>query len=380
MSINVFSTRIQRYNDLNGSENKNRKGKQQCHMILSAVHMVYRLVNSTYNVRELSLRLTRLLCQFIKAQSARVFILDPDQKKIVMVAIFDNQINILLDKKKDLQKISRKELRVTEGYPLIESHLLGLPLVADDTVGAIFVKRARKEEAFKDYDREILSVFAEQSVTAIKNLQLHEQQQRTILSSIKLVGGLLEKTALRSHHVSVYYNIARSLAEKMHMSQLGMENLYYASVLRDIGALNVPYELLSKNSQLTPQEFQIIRDMPSKAAELIKPVEFLKPVLPLILYHHEKYDGTGYPLGLKKEQIPLGARIMAVVDAFEAMIGGRPYKGPLSIGEAVEELKQNSGSQFDPKIIKVFCQLYSQKMFKKNLNIMKHMGKSPIGK
>ena len=350
-----------------GTKNKSsaRNIKQQCHMILSAVHMVYRLVNSTYNVRELSLRLTRLLCQFIKAHSARVFILDPEQKRIVMVAIFNNQINILLDKKKDLEKISRKELRVTEGYPIIEPRLLGLPLVADDIVGAIFVKRTNNDEVFSDHDREILSVFAEQSVTAIKNLQLHEQQQRTILSSIKLVGVLLEKTGLHSHHVSVYYNIARSLAEKMHMSQSGMENLYYASVLRDIGALNVPYELLSKTSQLTPQEFKVIRDMPSKAAALIRP---------LILYHHEKYDGTGYPLGLKKEQIPLGARIMAVVDAFEAMISGRPYKEPLSISEALEELKQNSGSQFDPKIVKVFCQLYNQKGFKKNLIMMKRIG------
>ncbi len=351
-------------------------------MILSAVHMVYRLVNSTYNVRELSLRLTRLICQFIKAHSARVIILDPDKKKIIMVAIFNNRINILLDKKKDLDKVSHKELSVSEGYSIFEPGLMGLPLVADDIVGAIFVRRTRKDPAFTDHDREILSVFAEQSVTAIKNLQLYEQQQSMILGSIKLIGKFLEKTGLHFHHASVYFNIARDLAEHAHMSQTAMDNLYYASILRDIGALDIPYEILSKTSQLTPQEFHLIRDMPAKAAELIRPVEFLKPVLPLILYHHEKYDGTGYPLGLKKEQIPLGARIMAVVDAFEAMIGGRPYREPLSIEEAIEELKQNSGTQFDPKIIKIFVSLYRTKNFRNNLIAMKNQGQNqhPIKK
>ena len=354
---------------------QSRTVRQQYQMVLSSVHMVYRLINSTYNVKELSLRLTRLLCQFIKAHSARVFILDPDKKKIIMVAIFNNKINILMDRKKDLEAISKRELKVTEGYPLIEPRLLGLPLVADEIVGAIFVKRTAKDKAFTDYDREILSVFAEQAVTAIKNLQLYEQQQRTILSSIKLVSTFLEKSGLRSRQASVYFKVARALAEKVHMNEAGIGNLYYASILRDLGAMDVPYDILSKTSQLTPQEFQVIRDMPSKAAELIRPVEFLKPVLPLILYHHEKYDGTGYPLGLKKEQIPLGARIMAIVDAFEAMISGRPYKEPLSISEAIEELKQNSGTQFDPKIVQIFCRLYTQTTFRKYLNAMKQQGK-----
>jgi len=266
----------------------NRTISQQYHMALSAVHMVYRLVNSTYNAKELSLRLTRLLCQFIKAHSARVFILDPEKKRVILIAIFNNKINILLDKKQDLEKISKSEMMVTEGYPIIKPRLIGLPLVADEIVGAIFIERTAKDGVFTEYDREILSIFSEQSVTAIRNLQLYEQQQNTILSSIKLVGTLLEKSGLQSRHTSAYFNVARALGEKVNMTQACLENLYYASVLRDIGALDVPYEILAKTSQLTPKEFQVIRDMPSKAAKLIRPVEFLKPVLPLLLYHHEK--------------------------------------------------------------------------------------------
>ncbi len=155
------------------------------------------------------------------------------------------------------------------------------------------------------------------------------------------------------------------------MSQRGIECLYYASVLHDAGAIDVPYETLAKTSRLSPEEFKVIRDLPTKSAELIRPVEFLRPVLPIILYHHEKYDGTGYPSGLKKEQIPLGARIMAVVDAFEAMIRGRPYKKKLTIDEAMAELKQHSGTQFDPKVVQCFGELYREKNFRNFLSKIK---------
>ncbi len=341
---------------------------QRYRLVLSAVHMVYRLVNATDNVRELSLRLTRLLCQFIKAHSASVHLLDPEKKRLQMVAIFDNKINILLDKQKDLQRIPVKERRVSEGYSIFEARLIGLPLVAAECVGATFVRRTPDQPPFTDFDREMLSVVSEQAVTAVKNLQLYEQQQKTILSSIHLISKLLErqsqKTFLRS---PAYFTVLRLLAEKLHVSQEGIERLYYASLLRDAGAIDVPYQILAKTSRLSPEEFKVIRNLPAKSAELIRPVEFLRPILPIILYHHEHYDGSGYPSGLKKEQIPKEARIMAVVDAFEAMTRGRPYREKLSIPEAVEELRRNSGTQFDPMVVEAFCILCQQKRFRNHL-------------
>ena len=334
-------------------------------MILSAVHMVYRLVNSTYNVKELSLRLTRLLCQFIKANYASMYILDPTKKKIALIAIFDNKINILKEKKNEIGKISDKERKVTEGYMVSEKRFIGLPLVADEILGALFIRRNKRQPPFTELDKTMLSVFGEQSVTAIKNLQLYEQQQRTILSSIKFIDKLLAKQAMRSvAHTPAYFYIVKSLAEKLNVGQEGIKSLYYASILHDAGAIDVPYEILSKTSQLTPQEFKVIRDLPTKSAELIKPVEFLQPVLPIILYHHEKYDGTGYPSGLKKEQIPQGARILAIVEAFEAMVRGRPYREKLSMDKALEEIQRNSGTQFDPKVVKCFRDLCQQKKFR----------------
>ena len=129
--------------------------------------------------------------------------------------------------------------------------------------------------------------------------------------------------------------------------------------------------ILSKRGGLSAKEFKVIRQHTAQSVALISPVEFLKPVLPIILYHHEKYDGSGYPSGLKKEQIPLGARIIACVDAFEAMVQGRPYRSSLSIDAALDELVKYSGSQFDPKIVDAFVKLASQKKFRKLLSLLK---------
>src|SRR3989338_4014293 len=342
-------------------------------LILSAVHMVYRLINSTYNINELILRLTRLLCQFINASYCVICVLDTDKKKVIAKAIFNNKINILITKKKELAHLTPDEKRVISGYSIFRKNLIALPLVADDNIGAIYARRNSGKPAFTDSDMEMLSVVAEQSVTAIRNIQLSEQQQRAILGSIKFIGKLLaERGYLKTNmHTPEYFQICKQLAEKLNTRQEVIDSLYYASVLRDAGAIDIPYEILAKRSQLTAEEFKIIREHPARSAELIRPVEFLRPVLPIILYHHEKYDGTGYPSGLKKEQIPIGARLMAVVDAFEAMTGKRPYKRRLSIHEAIEELKENSGTQFDPRIVEAFIRCTRHKKFRNYLSLAK---------
>ena len=154
------------------------------HLVLSAVHMVYRLVNSTYTVKELALRLTRLLCQFVRAAAANIYVLDQDKKHFMFAASFDNQINVLRERPKDLKDLPPEAIRVARGASVFNAHTIALPLIADDYLGAIFVRRAGGDEPFNDFDREMLGVFAEQAVTAIKNLQFHQQHERVILGSI----------------------------------------------------------------------------------------------------------------------------------------------------------------------------------------------------
>jgi len=331
--------------------------------------MVYRLINATFNVEELTLRLTRLICQFIKADACTIYILDVKTGKVILQSIFNNKINILVKKKKELAKVTDDERHVLDGYSIRRKDFIGMPLVADEVIGALFIRRKKKQASFNEFDKDMLSVVAEQSVTAIKNLQLNEEQQKVILSSIEFIGQLLERHGhAATKHTPVYFKIVKCLGEMLNAGEDAIENLYYASILRDAGAIDVPYDILAKSERLTAEEFKIIRNVPIKNVEMFESIEFLKPVLPIILYHHEKYDGSGYPSGIKKEQIPFGARIMAVVDAFEAMTIERPYKNRLSVEETIEEIKRNSGTQFDPKVVNAFVSLSKQKKFKKYLS------------
>jgi HD-GYP domain-containing protein (c-di-GMP phosphodiesterase class II) len=342
------------------------------HLVLSAVHMVYRLVNSTYTVKELTLRLTRLLCQFIRASSASVYLVHPVRKNVIVCASFDNQINIWRDKPRELKDVGEEVLGVTRGASVLKEDCIGLPLVADDYLGAIFVRRGSSGEPFSDFDYEMLSVFSEQVVTALKNLQLHQEHEKIMLGSIASIGNLLKKQSYSGlTHAPVYMEIVEIIGRNLKVSSDGLKHLEYASLLHDIGIIDVPYNILSKSERLSSQEVKVIRQHTAHSVDLISPVEFLKPVLPIILYHHEKYDGSGYPSGLKKEQIPLGARIIACVDAFDAMVQGRPYRPSLSIDAALGELVKNRGSQFDPKIVDVFVRLASQKKFRKLLSSLK---------
>jgi len=334
--------------------------------------MVYRLVNSTYTVKELTLRLTRLLCQFIRASSASVYLVHPVKKNVVTCASFDNQINIWRDKPGELKDVGEDVLAVTRGASVLKEDCIGLPLVTDDYLGAIFVRRGISEEPFNDFDYEMLSVFSEQVVTAMKNLELHQEHERIILDSITAIGNLIKKKSYAGlTHTPVYMEIVRMLGVALKVNADGLKLLEYASLLHDIGIIDVPLRLLSKRGKLSAREFQVIRRHTAQSVAMISSVEFLKPVLGIILHHHEKYDGSGYPSGLKKEQIPLGASIIALVDAFEAMVHGRPYRSSLSIESALDELLKYRGTQFDPRIVDAFAGLASQKKFRKLLSSLK---------
>ncbi len=346
--------------------------KQKYKRVIAAVHMVYRLVHSTYNTNELLIRLTRIICQLVRASSSYVHIYDEKTKKLKLIAIFNGKINILLNKQSDFKKISLEERKVSQGGSIIKNRLIGLPLVSDQNLGAVFMKRKNNEPAFEDFDREILAVIAEQAVTAVQNLQLYEVQQKVILDSIKSMGRFFEQYgALKtSSHRPIYYKVVKSLAQELRMKEKDIESLDYASILHDSGSVDVPYDILSKKSRLTPEEFKSIYMHPQKSVDMIKPVAFLKPVLPIILYHHERYDGRGYPSGLKGKEIPLGARVMAVADAFEAMVCGRPYKKGKSFQEALDEIVKERGAQFDPQVVDVFLRLAKQTKFRKYLSLM----------
>jgi HD-GYP domain-containing protein (c-di-GMP phosphodiesterase class II) len=134
----------------------------------------------------------------------------------------------------------------------------------------------------------------------------------------------------------------------MHLPPDFRRTLRLGSILHDVGKIGVPDAILLKPASLTEEEWAVMRQHPAIGEQMLRPIEFLAPVLPIIRNHHERWDGAGYPDGLVEKNIPLGARIVTVCDSFDAMVSDRPYRAGLPVSEAVEEILRCSGTQFDP--------------------------------
>lgn len=158
-------------------------------------------------------------------------------------------------------------------------------------------------------------------------------------------------------HSEQVATFAHQVAEVMGLSLEERELIYVAGFLHDIGKIIIPDFILNKAEELLPSDWTPIREHPAAGVRILEPFEGLHKILPIVLHHHERWNGKGYPLGLKKGQIPLGSRIIAVADAFDAITSSRCYRPEKSIDEAILELKKNVGTQFDPEVVESFLNL-----------------------
>ncbi len=238
-------------------------------------------------------------------------------------------------------------------------------------VGFLILGSKISGDSYTDEELELLLTIANEAAIVIENTRnllelkrLREKEKenyfQTILALAKTVD---EKDSYTRGHLEEVTRYGMIVAEEFvnltHMD-IDMEQLRTALLLHDIGKIGVPDALLHKNSNLTPEEFEIMKQHTEIGARIIEPIEKLKNVGRIIRHHQEKYDGTGYPDGLRGEDIPIEARIVGVVDAYHAMISDRPYRRALPEEIALNELKNNSGTQFDPKVIKAFMAAYEK--------------------
>lgn len=159
------------------------------------------------------------------------------------------------------------------------------------------------------------------------------------------------------HHLKHVADYSLALAVELGLSPEELTDIYYASILHDLGKIGISESILNKPSRLSEDELTKIRQHPEIGARIVNTLVTTENILSLILHHHEFYDGTGYPTGLAKQQIPLGARIIAIADAYDAMTSNRPYRRAFPHNRAVVELIQNAGTQFDPYLVMRFLEI-----------------------
>ena len=238
-------------------------------------------------------------------------------------------------------------------------------LVTAFSDASILIESINKAQIYqyvkKPFNPHELSVIVER---AIDYRQLRENNQILINDLKELFSGTITAiiealdakdsfTLGRSRRVTFY---SLKMADKLNLSDDEKVKIELAGLLHDIGMIGVSDDILYKIEKLTPEEFEEIKRHVDHGVRILNDIKQLKEVVEIIKYHHEKYDGTGYPAGLSGDSIPLGARIIAIADTFDSMISNRAYRGAMSFEEAQEKIKQLSNSQFDPNLVEVFIQ------------------------
>lgn len=253
---------------------------------------------------------------------------------------------------------------VKENHERYYNHsLISSPLIFEGKVlGVINVNNKKSREAYTDDDLNFLEGIASQAAIAIRNAQLHADLRASYIDTICAITNALEARDPYSYgHSSNVTDYARSIAEELGLSSSEKENLIHAGLLHDVGKISISDAILLKPEKLTQAEWEIVKEHPRKGKEILEPLSFLKEAVPIVCHHHERYDGQGYPDGLRGEEIPLGARILAVADSYDAMSSDRPYRKRLSEEECIAELERASGKQLDPRIVEAFLRVLEKK-------------------
>jgi response regulator RpfG family c-di-GMP phosphodiesterase len=234
-------------------------------------------------------------------------------------------------------------------------------------IGVINIGKKKPQASFGQGDIELVSVICRQAAILIDNVRLFNEVSEKMaqlecahFDTIKALAGALEsKDSYTRRHSDRTVTHADQIGRQLGLSDLDRLHTRYAAILHDIGKIGIPEQILNKPAKLTEAEYEIMKRHPNIGAAIVGHIEFLKPVIPLILHDHERWDGRGYPDGLQRDEIPLGSRIIAVVDAYDAMAVDRVYRKAPGHEHAMQELRRCAGTQFDPTVVEAFLDVLS---------------------
>ena len=232
---------------------------------------------------------------------------------------------------------------------------MAAPIHGPFGVVGVLVAESPKVHSFNDTSLELFATFAHQVASALENARLHETNRNTFYQTIRALAQALEMRDSYTHgHSERVRKYSLEIARLLELSPHDIEILEQASLLHDIGKIGVRDSVLLKTTTLDVEERAAIERHPVIGDSILHPVGFLREALESVLHHHEHFDGTGYPSGLKGEEIPLVARIIAVADSYDAMTSDRPYRRAMDPQEAIREIERGCGLHFDPKVVAAF--------------------------
>jgi putative nucleotidyltransferase with HDIG domain len=296
---------------------------------------------------------TRALTPYVRRAPG---LLEADAEIVVSRTVLDSVIE---RRESVLSKDALVDERFADSPSLYRSKVrsaMCAPLVNRGKVlGAIYIDSTSEAGFYTTDDLALLSALALKAATSVDNARLYDDLRNLLYNTVEtLVRAMQARDRYTSGHSARVSRYALLMADKLHLSTKDKHDLYLAAMLHDIGKIGIPDELLNREGKLNEEQMRQVRSHVSLGASMLKALGEMSPIVPLILHHHEAWDGSGYPDGLKKEEIPLMARILAVADSFDAMTSDRPYRRAMSRAEAIEEIKRFSGKSFDPRVVEAF--------------------------
>jgi putative nucleotidyltransferase with HDIG domain len=273
---------------------------------------------------------------------------------------------------------AQEDPRYEKQFSIISLNLRSIlcaPLkLKNEVIGVIFVDNRAKAGLFQEKDLEMLSAFADQAAVSIDNARLFDDLQASNKSleaaNVELeiayeatLNGWVRALDLRDKetegHTQRVTALTRQLAISLGVSADDLMHITRGALLHDIGKMGIPDSILLKPSGLTLEERELMKQHTVLAYEMLNPIQFLHPAIYIPYCHHEKWDGTGYPRGLREEEIPFMARIFSIVDVWDALTSNRPYRKPVDPAEVRQYIREQSGTYFDPRLVDAFLETVS---------------------
>ena len=272
--------------------------------------------------------------------------------------VAENREPLLLNEDSDIPRNLKDMMKSHE----IRSALCIPIIIKEELQGVLNLSKTTGGQPFTHSDMELASVLCGQAAIALENSRLYGRVQDVYIGIIATLASAIEaRDPYTAGHAIRMAEYSKSIAVRMGVSGREIETIYRAGILHDIGKIGIPDHILLKKGSLNEDEVRIMRDHPEIGGKILDKMDGLGDVAAIVRQHHTYFDGSSSLNNAKGKEILLGARIIAVADAFEAMTSVRPYKKAISVLDAAKELKKMSGTQFDPEVVNVFVDILSVK-------------------
>jgi putative nucleotidyltransferase with HDIG domain len=358
---------------------------------LGALMGVGHAINSSLGLERVLEQVMDTLIALMRAERGFLMLREPSGELSVRIARGITQFNVdeeILKVSNSIMKkvaVSGESILTTNAQqdPRFENQIsvaayqlrsiLCAPLkLKNDLIGVIYVDNRAHAGIFRDSDLALIDAFADQAAVAIHNAQLFEDLKRTNFqleaANLELqiayeatLNGWVRALDLRDKETEGHTKRVTILTERLARA-MGVEgdeliHVTRGALLHDIGKMAIPDGILLKPGQLTDDERKLIQKHPVYAYEMLSPIEFLRPALDIPYCHHEKWDGSGYPRGLRGEDIPFSARIFPVIDVWDALTSDRPYRKGMPQNVVFQHIQADSGKHFDPRVVNAFMEM-----------------------